>query len=137
MFRIIFWGGKQQQQQQQKRTTTFILNTFLSQLLASPGTNLHYFFPQRELALNLADEIIFKSTYNMCIWGFEAVELEEMERIKAAFSIISRDISFQFLNECWGYEAIFGLHEYYPWNLTRENSVHTNCQKSILVNHKT
>ena len=34
------------------------------------------FPPQSKLALNLADEIIFKSTYDMdmCIWGFEAVE---------------------------------------------------------------
>lgn len=44
-----------------------------------------------------------------------------MKEIKVAFSIISRDIRFQFPNEHWSCEVTFGLHGFYPWNLTREN----------------
>lgn len=60
-----------------------------------------------------------------------------MERNEATFSIISRDIHFQFLNEHWESEATFELHEFYTWNLTRENLVLANRQKSTLISHIT
>lgn len=73
----------------------------------------------------------------MYIGGVEAVEWEDMEKNDAAFSIISRDSHFQFLNEHWECKATLILHEFYTWNLTRENLVLANCQESTSINHIT